>query len=96
MAEARQPGLAQVMLVAAAVVGVVLGAAVLTSFLPTSIQRAIFDGPVLIAVLILGTGWLLWRISRPRADLEGGPSPADATAATGATGVDDADDGPPG
>ena len=53
-------------MVAAAVVAVVLGAAAVTQFLPTPIQDAIFDGPVLIGVLIVGTGWLLWRISRGR------------------------------
>jgi hypothetical protein len=61
-----QPGLPQVLLVAAAVVAVVLGAAFLTSLLPDGIQAAIFQGPVLIIVLIGGTAWLLWRISRPR------------------------------
>lgn len=67
MVEQRpQPGLPQVLLVAAAVVAVVLGAAFLTSFLPDGIQSAIFQGPVLIVVLIGGTAWLLWRISRPR------------------------------
>ena len=40
--------------------------ALLTGFLPDPIQRAIFHGPVLIGVLIVGTGWLLWRIARPR------------------------------
>ena len=53
-------------MVAIAVVAVVLGAAVLTSFLPTPFQEAIFHGPVLIAVLILGTAWVLWRIARGR------------------------------
>jgi uncharacterized membrane protein len=52
--------------VAAAVVAVVLGAAALTGLLPEPVQRAIFHGPVLIGVLIVGTGWLLWRISRGR------------------------------
>jgi hypothetical protein len=65
VAEARpQPGWPQVILVAAAVVAVVIGAATLTGFLPEPIRNAIFDGPVLIGVLIVGTGWLLWRISR--------------------------------
>lgn len=65
--EARpQPGWRQVAIVAIAVVAVVLGAAVLTSVLPTPIQEAIFHGPVLIAVLILGTAWVLWRIARGR------------------------------
>jgi uncharacterized membrane-anchored protein len=61
-----QPGWREVVLVAAAVVAVVLGAATLTGFLPTPIQQAIFHGPVLIGVLIVGTAWLLWRISRGR------------------------------
>ena len=54
------------MLVAVCVVAVVLGAAALTGFLPTPIQQAISQGPVLIGVLIVGTAWLLWRISRGR------------------------------
>jgi hypothetical protein len=62
----RQPGWPQVALVAGAVVVVVLGAALLTGFLPEPVQRAIFHGPVLIGVLIVGTGWLLWRIARGR------------------------------
>jgi uncharacterized membrane protein len=62
----RQPGWPQVALVAAGVVAVVVGAAVLTGLLPTSIQQAIFHGPVLIGVLILGTAWLLWRVAHGR------------------------------
>ena len=61
-----QPGLTQVLLVALVVVGVVLGAAVLTSLLPSEIQRVIFDSPVLIVVLIVGTAVMLWRIARGR------------------------------
>lgn len=61
-----QPGWPEVILVGFAVVVGVLAAAVLTGFLPTPIQQAIFHGPVLIVVLIVGTGWLLWRISRGR------------------------------
>lgn len=61
-----QPGWLEVLSVAAAVVAVVIGAAALTGFLPAPIQEAIFHGPVLIGVLILGTAWLLWRISRGR------------------------------
>jgi uncharacterized membrane protein len=53
-------------LVAAAVVAVVLGAAIVTSLLPVAVQDAIFHAPILIGVLIVGTGWLLWRISRGR------------------------------
>ena len=64
---------------AVAVVAVVLGAAALTSLLPTSIQTTIFHAPVLIVVLIVGTGWLLWRISRDRGN-DAAPSPAAPTA----------------
>ncbi len=67
MVEARpQPGLRQVLLVAAVVVAVVLGAAILTSLLPSAVQDLILHGPVLIVVLAVGTAWLLWRIARPR------------------------------
>ncbi len=54
------------MLVAAGVVAVVIAAAVVTGWLPQPIQEAIFQGPVLIGVLIIGTGWLLWRIAHGR------------------------------
>ena len=62
----RQPGWPQVALVAVAVVIVVLGAALLTGVLPDPLRNAIYDGPVLIGVLIVGTGWLLWRIAHGR------------------------------
>lgn len=64
--EARQPDLGRVLVVAAALVLVVLGAAFGTRYLPVEVQRLIIDGPVLIAVLVLGTAWVLWRISRGR------------------------------
>jgi hypothetical protein len=60
----RQPGWRQVLIVAAAAVAVVMGAAVVTSILPTGAQELVFHTPLAILVLILGTGWLLWRISR--------------------------------
>ena len=67
MTETRsQPGWRQVALVAAAVVAVVIGAAVVTSILPTPVQQAIFHGPVLIGVLIVGTAWVLWKIAHGR------------------------------
>ena len=59
-----QPGWRAVVLVAGTVVALVLGAAILTSFLPESFQEIVFRTPVAIAALVLGTGWLLWRISR--------------------------------
>ena len=60
----RQPGWREVLRVAAAAVAVVLGAAVLTSILPTDAQEVVFHTPLAIVVLVLGTGWLLWRIAR--------------------------------
>jgi hypothetical protein len=62
----RSAGWIDVLLLSAAVVAGVFGAAALTGFLPTEVQRVIFHGPVLIVVLIVGTGLLLWRISRGR------------------------------
>ena len=64
--EARQIGWRQVLIVAALAVAAVLGAAVLTAILPTDAQRVIFHTPLLIAVLIVGTGFVLWRIAKPR------------------------------
>jgi len=61
---AYQPGWREVVLVAAAVVAVVLAAAFGTSLLPAAVQEVVFRTPIAIAVLIVGTGWLLWRISR--------------------------------
>ena len=60
----RQPGWREVLIVAGAAVAVVLGAAILTSVLPTGFQEVVFHTPLAIVVLIVGTGWLLWRISR--------------------------------
>ena len=60
----RQPGWREVLVVAGAAVAVVFGAAILTSILPTDLQEVVFHTPLAIIVLIVGTGWLLWRISR--------------------------------
>jgi hypothetical protein len=53
-----------VLLVAALVVGVVLGAVVLTSALPQDVQRLVFHTPLAIGVLVVVTAWILWRIAR--------------------------------
>lgn len=58
-----QPGWREVLLVAGAVVAVVLGAAIVTSFLPADLQGLVFHSPLLIVILIVGTAWLLWRIA---------------------------------
>lgn len=64
MAETRQPGLREVLLVAAVVVAVVLLAAAATALLPEAGQAVVFRTPLLIAVLIGGTGFVLWKILR--------------------------------
>jgi FtsH-binding integral membrane protein len=63
---ARTAGWREVLGVAGIAVGVVLGAAILTAVLPTEAQRVIFHTPLLIGVLIVGTGLVLWRISSRR------------------------------
>ena len=62
----RTPGWREVLLVSAAVVIVVLGAAVLTGYLPTDVQRVVFHEPVLIGFLLLGTVAVLWSVARRR------------------------------
>lgn len=57
-------GLRQVLLVAAAVVGVVLGLAVATSLLPIDAQRLVFRTPLLILFLVGGTALVLLRLVR--------------------------------
>ncbi|MDQ1324210.1 MAG: hypothetical protein QG587_1546 [Chloroflexota bacterium] len=64
MANGRQPGLREVLLVAAAVVLVVMLAAGVTAVLPSDGQAVVFQTPLLIVVLIVGTGLVLWRILR--------------------------------
>lgn len=61
---ARQPGIREVLLVAAAVVLTVLIAAGVTVLLPREAQALVFDTPLLIVVLITGTAIVLWRILR--------------------------------
>jgi FtsH-binding integral membrane protein len=62
----RAVGWPRVLAVAAVAVGVVLGAAILTSVLPTDAQRVVFHTPLAIVVLIVGTGFVLWRIAARR------------------------------
>lgn len=66
MGERAQPGVRDVVLVAAAAVAVVLGAAVLTSVLPQGIQRIVFHAPLAIVVLLAGTAFVLWRVATHR------------------------------
>ena len=64
MAEARPVGVREVLLVGIAVVLVVAAAAGLTALLPPGAQAVVFQTPLLILVLIGGTGLVLWRILR--------------------------------
>ena len=64
MADVRQPGLREVLLVAAAVIAAVLVAAGVTALLPSEGQGVVFHTPLLILVLIAGTALVLWRILR--------------------------------
>jgi FtsH-binding integral membrane protein len=63
---ARAAGWREVLIVAAIAVGGVLGAAILTAVLPTELQRLVFHTPLLIGVLVIGTGFVLWRIAARR------------------------------
>ncbi len=62
----RAIGLREVVVAAGVSVVIVLGAALLTSLLPTEAQSIVFRTPLLIVVLIVGTAAALWRIARPR------------------------------
>ena len=64
MAEARQPGVREVLLLAGAVVVTVLVAVGMTALLPRDGQEVVFHTPLLIVVLLGGTGFVLWRILR--------------------------------
>ncbi len=67
MTEAHQPGLREVLLLGTAVVLAVLAAAGLTALLPEDLQGLVFHTPLLIGVLVAGTGLVLWRLlRRPR------------------------------
>jgi hypothetical protein len=57
-------GWREVLLVAVAVVGVVLGLAVGTSLLPADVQRLVFRTPLLIGILVIGTAVVLVRLVR--------------------------------
>jgi FtsH-binding integral membrane protein len=61
----RRPGLREVLLVGALVVGLVAVAVVVTFILPSGAQYFILRTPLLIVVLIAGTAGVLWRITRP-------------------------------
>jgi len=65
VAEARQVGWREVLLVAAVAVAVVLAIDVVTSLVP-GLKAFVTGTPIVVVVLIAGTGWLLWRLSTRR------------------------------
>ena len=64
--QVRGVGWREALTVGAIAVGVVLGAAILTSVLPVDAQRVIFHTPLAIVFLVVGTGFVLWRIAARR------------------------------
>jgi hypothetical protein len=66
-APTRTVGWREVLVVGAIAVALVLTAAILTAVLPQDLQRVIFHTPLLILVLVVGTGLILWRIATRRA-----------------------------
>ena len=62
-AEERQPGWPQVLTIAVVIVAIVLAIAALSNLVP-GIGGAFANFPVLIAVLIVGTVLVVWRILR--------------------------------
>jgi FtsH-binding integral membrane protein len=64
MADGLRREVLTVLGVGALVVVAVLGVAFGTSLLPTVLQEVVFHSPLLIAVLVGGTAWVLWRIGR--------------------------------
>jgi hypothetical protein len=60
----RRPGLREVLLVGALVLGAVAVAVVVTSIMPPGAQYVVLRTPLLIVVLVLGTAGVLWRITR--------------------------------
>ena len=62
-AEERQPGWPQVLTIAVVIVAIVLAIAAISNLVP-SVGNAFASFPVLIAVLIVGTVLVVWRILR--------------------------------
>jgi hypothetical protein len=64
VADQREVGPVQVVLVAAACVAVVAAAVVLTILLPDDLEAVVYQTPLAIGVLIGLTAVVLWRIAR--------------------------------
>ena len=64
VADRREVGPLQVVLVAAACVAIVAAAVVVTILLPDDLEAVVYRTPLAIAVLIGVTALVLWRIAR--------------------------------
>ena len=69
MADSRQVGWREVLIVAAVAVAIVLAIDVVTTDV-APLQAIVTGTPLIVAVLVVGTAWLLWRIAvrRPPED----------------------------
>jgi hypothetical protein len=65
VADARQVGWREVLVVAAVAVGIVLAIDVITTKVP-ALQDFVTRTPLVVVALIAGTAWLLWRIASRR------------------------------
>jgi hypothetical protein len=64
--ERSAPGWLRALVVGGLIVDAVLAAAVVSFLLPSSLGDVVFRSPLLILVLIAGTAFVLWTITRPR------------------------------
>jgi hypothetical protein len=65
VADARQVGWREVLIVAAVAVGIVLAVDVITTKVP-ALQDFVTRTPLVVVALIAGTAWLLWRVASRR------------------------------
>jgi FtsH-binding integral membrane protein len=66
VASTRSPGWREVLLVAGATVAAVLLFSLFTTILPPELRQLVSRTPLLIAVLVVGTALVLWRIAARR------------------------------
>jgi preprotein translocase subunit SecY len=64
--ERPAPGWLRALVVGGLIVDAVLAAAFVSFLLPSSLGDVVFRSPLLILVLIAGTAFVLWTITRPR------------------------------
>jgi len=65
VADAREVGWREVLIVAALAVGIVLAVDIVTTKVP-ALQDFVTRTPLVVVALVAGTAWLLWRIASRR------------------------------